>query len=115
MDQVELERVVIPRLGRSRDRVRDWLQLIVQGRRFDDLSLGLQLVEDLLAHLNLDVLVLRLWILRLWLRLWLRLRILRRLILCLRTAPCRASRPFDRHGAAEGCEAKCCRDELSFH
>jgi hypothetical protein len=58
MNQVELERVVVSWLRRSGNGVGNRFQLVVQGRRFDDLAFGLQLVEYLLAHLHFLILVL---------------------------------------------------------
>src|SRR5260221_4599574 len=58
VDQVELERMVVSGLSDPGDGVRDRPQLVVQRGRFDDFALGLQLVEDFLAHLQLVVLIL---------------------------------------------------------
>jgi hypothetical protein len=51
VDQIKLKGVVVSRLSEPRDRVRNRLQLVVQRRSLDDLTLGLQFVENLLPHL----------------------------------------------------------------
>ena len=74
VNQIELEGMVIAGLRRLCDGVRNRLQLVVQRRRFDDFPFGLQLVEDLLAHLHFLILILSLLVFH--------LRIGHSLILC---------------------------------
>ena len=52
MNQVELERVIIAWLRCPGDGIRKRFQLVIKRGRFDDLDLGLQFVEDLLADLH---------------------------------------------------------------
>jgi hypothetical protein len=60
MNQVELKGVVVLRLRRSGDGIRNRSQLVVKRRGFHDLAFGLQFIEDLLAHLLFFVLTLAL-------------------------------------------------------
>ena len=58
VNQIELERMAIFWLRRASDRIGKRSQLIVQGGRLNDLTFGLQFVEDFLAELHFFVLIL---------------------------------------------------------
>jgi len=55
----ELEGGVVSGLRDPSDGIRDRLQLVVQRGRFYDFSLGLEFVENFLAHLQLFIRTLR--------------------------------------------------------
>src|SRR6516165_6684390 len=91
--------MVIAGLCRLSNGVCNWLQLVVQRRRFDNFSFGPQFAKDLLTHLNFLVLSLALLIVHLLIRrsilCWLTLRLLGLSLLFLLLSRCLVWRTAD--------------------